>query len=101
MVSSKEILLCKKMFGTAWVCQIERCRLIQTDFRGLLYIYSILLAFINDGLTQLRSQSSSPHRANRPVDKCRTNAINVLFCFFIGRLGLGNEDDCAAPQKVT
>ena len=57
---------------------------------------------MNDGLMQLRSQSSSAHRANRPADKCRTNAtVNLRFCFFLGRLGLGNEDDCAAPQKVT
>ena len=57
---------------------------------------------MNDGLIQLRSQSSSAHRANRPADKCRTNAtVNLRFCFFLGRLGLGNEDDCAAPQKVT
>ena len=89
------------MFGTAWLCQIERRRLIQVDFRGLLYIYSILLAFINDGLIQLLSQSSSAHRA-RPADNGGANAVvNFLFCFVLGRLGLGNEDDCAAPQKVT
>ena len=93
------------MFGTAWVCQIERRCLIQVDFRGLLFIYSILLAFINDGLIQVLSRSSSAHRA-RPADKggvvwgkccCK---LSFPF-FFLGRLGLGNEDDCAAPQKVT
>ena len=68
------------------------------------YIYSIPLASINDGLihAQLRSQSPSAHRANRPADKGGANAVvNFLFCFVLGRLGLGNEDDCAAPQKVT
>ena len=67
------------------------------------YIYSIPLASINDGLihVQLRSQSSSAHRA-RSADKGGANAVvNFLFCFVLGRLGLGNEDDCAAPQKVT
>ena len=89
------------MFGTAWVCQMERRRLIQVDFQGLLYIYSILLAFINDGPIQLHSQSSSAHRV-RPADEGEVNAVvNFLFCSFLGRLGLGNEDDCAAPRKVT
>ena len=84
------------MFGTALVCQIERHHLIQVNF------HSILLASINDGIMQRRSQSSSAHRANRPADKGEVDAgVNLPFCFFLGRLGLGNEDDCAAPQKVT
>ena len=74
-------------------------RLIFADF-----IYSIPLASISDGLihAQLRSQSSSAHCA-RPAGKGGANAVvNFLFLFFfLGRLGLGNEDDCAAPQKVT
>ena len=73
-------------------------RLIFADF-----IYSIPLASISDGLihAQLRSQSSSAHCA-RPAGKGGANAVvNFLFCFVLGRLGLGNEDDCAAPQKVT
>ena len=50
---------------------------------------------------QRRSQSSSAHRASRPADKGGADAgVNFPFCFFLGRLGLGNEDDCAAPQKV-
>ena len=101
MVSSKEILFCEKLClelpGFAKKRDAVSSMLIFAD-----YIYSIPLALINDGLMQLRSQSSFAHRANRPADKCGTNAtVNLLFYFFIGRLGLGNEDDCAAPQKVT